>query len=242
MIRETVAVVLAGVLYVGPSTLAAQDESDSVAYRALTQTPLDAFSPALGAALTAHRGSGIAFQARYGLMSLRSHDFVHNLGVGADFPLAAGRFGITVGHYGPSCSRNDCPGHFIASIEFEQGLLSVDLGQPDHRGSLNLGLSAGMGFGSPSDATLYSAAVSLPVTLVPRMRSTRIFPFVAPGVGFGLIDGDAESDAGMLPTLALGVGLLTFGDRLGVVAGIDRVFLTGGNWLAGVSLRWSLEP
>lgn len=241
MIRETVAVALSVVLCAGPPALAAQDESDSVAYRALTQTPLDAFSPALGVALTARRGTGIAFQARYGLMSFRSRDFVHNFGVGADLPLAAGRLGITLGRYGPSCSGNDCPGHFIASLEFEQGLLSAALGRPDHSGSLNLGLSAGMGFGSPSDATLFAASASLPVTLVPRMGSTRIFPFVAPGVGFGLVDGDAGSDAGMLPTVALGVGLLTFRDRLGVVAGIDRVFLTGGNWLAGVSLRWSLE-
>jgi len=175
-------------------------------------------------------------------MSFRSRDFVHNFGVGADLPLAAGRLGITLGRYGPSCSGNDCPGHFIASLEFEQGLLSAALGRPDHSGSLNLGISAGLGFGSPSDANMFAASASLPVTLVPRMGSTRIFPFVAPGIGFGLVDGDAGSDAGMLPTVALGVGLLTFGDRLGVVAGIDRVFLTGGNWLAGVSLRWSLEP
>jgi hypothetical protein len=242
VIRETVVVALSVVLCVGPPTLAAQDESDSVAYRALTQTPLDAFSPALGVALTAHRGAGLAFHARYGLMSFRSHDFVHNFGIGADLPLAAGRLGVTLGHYGPDCSGDNCPGHFIASLEFEQGLLSAALGRPDHGGSLNLGINAGLGFGSPSDATLFAAAASLPVTLVPRMGSTRIFPFVAPGVGFGLVDGDAGFDAGMLPTLALGVGLLTFRDRLGVVAGIDRVFLSGGNWLAGVSLRWSLEP
>jgi hypothetical protein len=237
--RATVAALVGVMLLLGPRALLAQDASDSTAYRALTQTPLKALAPALGVGLSGRRGSGVSLSGRYGLMSLRSHDFVHSFGIGVDLPVAAGRLGITAGYYGPSCSNDDCPGHFMASAEFSQALVSVALGRADQSGSLNLGLTAGLGVGTPKDATLLSGEASIPIALIPRMGSTRIFPFVAPGVGVGLIDSEPETDAGLLPTFAAGVGLLTAEDRVGLLAGISRVFLKGGNWLAGVSLTWN---
>jgi hypothetical protein len=219
------------------SALEAQDESDSTAYRALTETPLEAFSPVVGPALIGGRGTGLSIHGRYGLMSFRSEDFIHNVGISADLPVAAGRLGGTAGYYGPSCALDDCPGHFMASIDFEQILLSVALGRPDQSGSLNLGLDVGLGLGLPDDTSLLSGAASLPITLVPHMTSARIFPFIAPGLGVGLVDGEA----GMLPTFATGVGLLAFEDQVGVIAGVNRAFLRGGNWLAGVSVTWNLH-
>lgn len=237
--RATVAALVGVTLVLGPRALIAQDASDSTAYRTLTQTPLKALAPALGVGFSGRRGSGVSLSGRYGLMSLRSHDFVHSFGIGADLPVAAGRLGITAGYYGPSCSSDDCPGHFMASAEFSQALVSVALGRTDQSGSLNLGLTAGVGVGTPKDATLLSGEASIPFALIPRMGSTRVFPFVAPGVGVGLIDSETETDAGLLPTFAAGVGLLTSEDRIGLLAGISRVFLKGGNWLAGVSLTWN---
>jgi hypothetical protein len=224
-----------------PGALAAQDESDSTAYRALTESPLNAFSPVLGPSLIPRRRSGVALHARYGLMSFRSEDFIHNFGVGADLPVAAGRLGITAGYYGPACSQHDCPGHFMASAEFEQGLASVALGRPDQSGSLNVGIRVGLGLGVPEDATLVSGILSVPVALVPRSQSTRIFPFLAPGVGVGVVDRESGTDAGMLPMFSAGVGLVAVEERVGVLAGINRAFLKGGNWLAGVSLTWHFD-
>jgi hypothetical protein len=127
----------------------------------------------------------------------------------------------------------------MASIDFSQGLVSVALGRPEESGSLNLGLTAGMGLGTPDDVTLLSGEASIPFALIPRMGSTRVFPFISPGVGVGMIDTDSGTDAGLLPTFAAGVGLLTSEDRVGMLAGISRVFLKGGNWLAGLSLSWN---
>jgi hypothetical protein len=214
----------------------AQDESDSTAYRALTETPLEAFSPVVGPSLGGGGQAGLTLHGRYGLMSFRSQDFIHNFGISGDLPLASGRIGMTAGFYGPTCSRNDCPGHFMASINFEQRLLSLSLGRPGESGSLNLGLGVGVGLGLPDDTTLLSGAATLPITLVPHMTSARIFPFISPGLGVGLVDGEA----GMLPTFATGVGFLAFQDEVGMIAGVNRAFLKGGNWLAGVSLTWNL--
>jgi hypothetical protein len=41
--------------------------------------------------------------------------------------------------------------------------------------------------------------------------------------------------------LTMGVGLLGFTDRLGITAGASRVFLRGGNWVAGINLGWALH-
>ena len=218
--------------------LFAQDESDSTAYRALTESPLHGFSPVLGPSLVPRPRSGVGLDGRYGFMSFRSDDFIHNFGVGVDLPVAAGRLEITAGYYGPTCPLNDCPGHFITSAEFEQGLTSVALGRPDQSGSLNFGIRVGIGLGAPDNATLFSGILSLPVALVPHTQSSKIFPFLAPGIGVGLIDSKTGMDAGMLPTFSAGVGLLAIDERIGALAGINRAFLKGGNWLAGVSLTW----
>lgn len=220
----------------------AQDQDDSTAYRALTQTPLQAFSPLPGAALASDRNLGASVQVRYGLMSFRSRDFIHNFGLGASVPVAAGQLSITAGVYNPTCPRDDCPDHFMASLEFEQNLVGVAFGRPEQSGHFNLGLTTGVGLGIPEGTALFSASASLRLSVVPRFSGTRIYPFLSPGVGFGLAEGSGPGvDGGMLPILGGGVGLLTRDDRVGVTAGISRVFLSGGNWLAGVNVSVNLK-
>jgi hypothetical protein len=221
--------------------LAAQDASDSAAYRALTQTPVAAFSPTLGAAIMGHRGQGVALYARYGLMSFRSNDYIHNFGAGLDLPLAQGRLGLTVGHYGPTCPRDDCPGHLTVSVDGSQPLTGVALGREDNAATLAVGLDVSAGYARPSSTSLVSGAALVTFALVPNRPGVRLLPFVAPGVGVGLTHEDDDTDAGMLPMLTMGVGLLGFTDRLGISAGASRVFLRGGNWVVGLNVGWALQ-
>jgi hypothetical protein len=239
-IRALLGAAVGGLLLRGVP-VAAQDASDSVAYRALTQTPLGAFSPRLDAAITARRGGGPALYTRYGLQSFRSNDYVHNFAGSLDVSFASGRVGVTVGRYGPTCARNDCPGHLMASLDVSQSLTTVSLGRRENAASLNVGLEGAVGFAHPG-ATLFSGAALLPFALVPDRHTVRLLPFVAPGVGVGLIHSDGDTDAGMLPLLSMGVGLLAFDDRLGLTAGASRVLLRAGNWVAGVNLGWVLRP
>jgi hypothetical protein len=178
---------------------------------------------------------------RYGIMSFRSRDFVHNLGVGLGAPLAAGHVAVTAGVYNPVCSAAGCGGHFMAAIEFEQNLVSLALGRPDESGNLDLSLMTGMGLGTPSDTTMLSGSAAVFASVAPRVSGTRLYPFVGTGLGFGLTNDDSGTDAGMLPLLSAGAGLLTSDDRLGVTAGVHRAFLRGGNWLAGVNFRLGLS-
>ena len=222
-----------------PPPLVAQDASDSAAYQALTQTPVAAFSPSLGTAITGQRGRGVSLHGRYGLMSFRSNDYIHNLGVSFDFPLARGRFGLTVGRYGPTCPGDDCPGHFMASVHGSQLLTGVALGRKDDAATLTIGLDVSAGYARPRSTNLGSGAALVTFALVPKGPGVRLLPFVGPGVGVGLTHQNHDTDAGMLPMLAIGVGLLGFEDRLRVSAGASRVFLRGGNWVAGVNVGWA---
>src|SRR5690349_13551340 len=88
MLRGLAGPLLAVSLWLLPRSAAAQDASDSAAYRALTQTPPAAFALSLGPAITGRRGSGPAVSGRYGLMSFRTNDYIHNFGLGVDGPVA----------------------------------------------------------------------------------------------------------------------------------------------------------
>lgn len=233
----------AALLVMGLTTppLSAQDASDSAAYRALTQTPVAGFSPRLGPAISGHRGQGAALYARYGLMSFRSNDYIHNFGAGLDLPVARGRLGATVGRYGPTCPRDDCPGHLMVSLDGSQLLTGIALGRRDDAATLAIGLDVSAGYARPNSTSLVSGAALVTFALVPNGAGVRLLPFVAPGVGVGLIHENHDTDAGMLPMLTMGVGLLGFTDRLGITAGASRVFLRGGNWVAGINLGWALH-
>jgi hypothetical protein len=174
-------------------------------------------------------------------MSFRTRDNIHNFGLGIGFPLGIGELSVTAAGYHPNCPRNDCPGHFMASVEYEQRLVRAALGRPDQSGSFALGIRTGVAIATPNNATLFSGLASLQLSLVPSYRGLRLYPFLTPGLGFGLVTSGRGSDAGMLPVLGAGVGLLTPDDRLGAVAGVQRAFLRGGNWLAGLGLRVSLR-
>jgi hypothetical protein len=241
MTRGLLAPALGVFILVIPVLGRAQDASDSAAYRALTQTPVGAFTLPLGAAITGQRGAGPAFYGRYGLMSFRTNDYIHNFGGAVDAPLARGRLGLTVGHYGPTCPRDDCPGHLMISVDASQSLATVSLGRRDHSASLNVGLDASAGYARPNRTTLVSGDAQVTFAMVPQGPGVRLLPYLAPGVGVGLTHENRNTDAGMLPMLSLGVGLLGFDDRLGITAGASRVFLHGGNWVAGVNVGWAVR-
>jgi hypothetical protein len=222
--------------------LAAQDASDSAAYRALTQTPIGALAPWASASLTGVARRGVAFTARYGLMSYSDDKFIHNVGVTAELPVGPGRLGVTGGYYNPVCGNDTCPGHFMAGASYSGSLVSAALGRPSSRGSVNVGLDLSVGVAKPSDGTLLAAAASVPLSLVPDGHTVRIFPFVAPGLGVGHGPVNGRNEDGLRGTFAAGVGLLGWEGRFGMTAALSRVFLKDGNWLAGIGLTWNGGP
>lgn len=226
-----------------PPAAAAQDASDSAAYRALTQTPAGALPATMDVSMSGVRDRAPVFQVRYGIMSYDNHEYVHNFGVGVSLPVGSASIGLTGGYYWPNCN-GQCEGHAMFGASLSQNLATVPLGGETGGagggsgggggGAFNIGLRGKAGY-ARQGATLVSGELALPVSLVPASRSLRLVPYIAPGLGFGMVrDGDG-TEAGLLFTFGAGLGLLT-SHGFTATAGISRAFLSTGNWLAGVGI------
>ncbi len=222
-----------------PITGRAQDASDSAAYRALTQTPVAAVPLALPASMTGVAGGRLAVAARYGLVSFATSDYVHNVAIGGDIRLGGGRLGVAAGVYHPTCDEPRCASHFMAEMNFSERLVGLAMGRDSSRATLNIGVAVSAGIGTPDGGTLFATGQRLPIALVPSTRGVRLIPYVEPGVGTGLVRTNAGTDAGLRAMFGAGVAALGLADGLSVSAGVHRVFLRDGNWLAGLALSYT---
>ncbi|HEX6533921.1 MAG TPA: hypothetical protein VF041_04945 [Gemmatimonadaceae bacterium] len=224
------ALALALVVLAGDARAQGQDASDSAAYMALIRTPLAALPMRFDESITGERPARTAFRVRYGLMSFDEHEYTHNFGVGLDVPLRGAVLGFDVGYHWPNCN-GVCESNVMASAGVSERLVAISLGRGESGGTVNVGLHAAAGFGAMTDTTLWSGLLSLPVSLVPRGASLRFVPWVAPGVGVGVVR-TGSSEAGLQLTFGAGVGML-IGSRVRADVGVNRVFLKDGNWLVG---------
>jgi hypothetical protein len=213
----------------------AQDASDLAAYRALTQTPLGGLIAPTGPAVSGEP-AGWGWHVQYGLRSLDDHEYVHTAGAGMELPVGRGRIDLTAGAYLPACTEGDCPGHFMASAGFAERVVGIALGRDSSSATLNIATQLELGLGFPSQATLFAAAATVPVALVPTGQGVRLLPYLAPGLGSGMVSENGESEAGLRAQIGAGVSVLGLIKGFTLTAGIERVLLQDGNWLAGLSL------
>lgn len=236
--RRTLIIKLAIVLAIAivglcaPTAASAQDASDSAAYRALTQTPTGALPMAMDVGITGLRDR-LTLRLRYGIMSYDNREYVHNFGVGLTIPVGSASVGLTGGYYWPDCNGR-CTGHSMFSGSVSQNLLRLPLGIGSGSGAFNVGLNGEVGY-AKQDVTLVSGRLSLPVSLVPSGRSLTLIPYIAPGLGGGLVKDDSGTEVGLLFTLGAGIALRT-ARGFTATAGVSRAFLSTGNWLAGVGI------
>lgn len=230
ILELAIALAIAG-LYL-PTEASAQDASDSAAYRALSQTPPGALPMTLDVGITGLRDrSGV--QLRYGIMSYDDREYVHNFGFGLTIPVRSSTIGLTGGYYWPDCNGR-CAGHAMFSASMSQNLVRLPLGSGAGSGAFNVGLDWEIGY-AKHDATLASGKLSLPLSLVPTRRSLTLIPYIAPGIGGGLVKDDSGTEVGLLFTLGAGIGLRS-SRGFTATAGISRAFLSTGNWVAGVGI------
>jgi hypothetical protein len=218
--------------------VSAQDSSAVAAYRALTQTPPGALLPTAGVSMMGTEARAWTVHLRYGLMSFDNDEYVHNVGIGGDVRLGAGRIGLTLGLYEPACKDDRCPGHFMGAVTFSERIVGVAMGREASRATLQVGLDAAAALGTPSGSTLYAATISLPVSFASDTSGFRLVPYVAPGLGTGLVRENGQTDAGIRAIVSAGIGLTGIGRGLGLTAGVQRVLLEGGNWLVGLGLSY----
>jgi hypothetical protein len=175
----------------------------------------------------------VGVTVRYGIMSFDNREYVHNFGVGLTVPLGSSTLGVTGGYYWPNCNGR-CEGHGMAGVNFSQNLVRIPLGTGAGSGALNIGSAWEAGY-AKQNATLLSGRLSIPISLVPTQHALTVIPYVAPGVGGGLVKDDSGTEVGLLFTLGAGIGLRT-SRGFTAHAGISRAFLSTGNWLAGLGI------
>lgn len=204
-------------------------EGDVAAYFALATTPTGGFPPIASAARTGERAGG-SLSLRYGRISVEDDDAVNNIGVTGDFGAGAGRLGLTAG--AATCSG--CDPVIMLGMDWTTPLLR----RPTSDGSLDLGLTAAVGAGIPTaddaDGFALSGSLGLPLSMIAGDPARlRVIPYVTPAVGFGALTGDGgASDVRVM--LGGGIGVAASG--FGVSAGVQKVFVDGGDAVFGVSL------
>ena len=207
-----------------PTRGAAQgsDLDDLAAYVALTFTPLGAFVP-LPPPASGARGS--MFVARYGNLDLGSSS-LHNFSVGGDFAMGTGRLGLTLG--GTTC--DGCDGNIMAGLDYTATLT---------QNVVSVALRPAFGFSKPTegDGSALSLGVSLPVGVELSGTTGPIFvPFIVPGMGYGRVSGDDDSEGGLRPMLGGGFAIMGRQSTFGLHLGFQKVFIDDGETTFGLGL------
>jgi hypothetical protein len=205
-------------------------EGDVAAYFALATTPPGGFAPIASAAQAGER-AGRSLSLRYGRISVEDDDAVNNIGVTGDFGAGTGRLGITAG----AATCNGCDPVIMLGADWTTPLLRRSTSD----GSLGLGLTAAVGAGIPTaddaDGFALSGSLGLPLSMIAGDPARlRVIPYITPAVGFGALTGDGGA-SDVRPMLGGGVGVVAAGG-FGVSAGVQKVFVDGGEAVFGVAL------
>ena len=229
---------LAALLVCAPSSIAlGQSDGSSTGYLALVTTPTAALSPVAKQWMLPDPAQGFGIETQWGHVSGNGGS-INTFTSGINLPLAAGRadVGFSAGTLRVSCDAGDCGDYFVASSVIEGRVLQSQMGGA----SFALGLSGRLGFAKPSDATVWSAAASVPLSLAVNIQPEFQFvTFVAPGFGWGHISEGSGSQSGTRFMLGGGVGVISSTSGVGLTIGVQKVFISGGKLVVGAGLTWT---
>jgi len=180
------------------------------------------------------------FSARYGHMSLDGasiNTFDARVGFAAGTKATVG---VNAGYQAISCDLG-CDGHFIAGVNAEGRLSSMDLGTGADAAQLTIGLNTDAGFGTRSGTTVFGITAGLPVALASGSSTLKIAPFLTPALGWGHLSDSGDSESGTRFLLGGGVAILSPTSGLDVNLGFQKVFIDSGEMIFGLSLTFGVR-
>jgi hypothetical protein len=107
------------------------------------------------------------------------------------------------------------------------------------RNVLSVGLRPAFGFSKPTegDGNALSLGLSLPLGVDLSGTTGPIFtPYLVPGVGFGRISDDEDSESGIRPMLGGGFAISGRQSPLSVHLGFSKVFIDDGDMTFGLGI------
>lgn len=228
-----------GLVAATSTTATAQDESDALAWFAMTLTPYGALPPLGSRAMagippTDGRAGG-TFEVKYGRWSFdESEEGWNTFGLGG----RVGSVGFTFG-YGKCEGCSD--GIIMGGVDFESILFRSPFGTEVSDASFAIGLRPSLGIGLPTGGgggNAMAANIDVPVSFsMPVGVGSRLVPFVAPGFGVGRLSGDSDSETGTRAAIAAGVGFLASGG-FGVHLAWRKIIIEDGPSTFGVGVSF----
>jgi hypothetical protein len=181
------------------------------------------------------RGSPAVLHLRYGLLQEDSTR-VHSAAATGEWRLGPGRGSITGG-----VQRGDEHTSAMGGVDYQvlmqRGMLTADPSGP----LLNLSFKLEMGFSTVVEGELertsLAAALSVPMA-VPFGDEVVFIPFVAPGLGYGMVDTGGVIDYEML--IVFGAGLVVHNpSRVDLTLGLHRSLCDVSKTVFGIGLTWN---
>jgi hypothetical protein len=160
-------------------------------YLATVRTPVGGLPPIATSTMLGQVQTGVALSLRYGHAGeTNGISSLNNFGATALLPMGTNStLSLTGGLSAPSSGTTS----LMLSIGGDTRLSSMPLSAGRGGSHLDFGLNGELGYGKPSEATLFAAEVGIPISLVPGAGprdAMRIVPFLTPALTFANFDSD----------------------------------------------------
>jgi len=252
----------AAVLVLGVALPAAGQMSDGqhAAYRALIYTPVAGLPPLPPSieSLGRQGASRTAFTARVAHLSREQGLSLNTAGMSVDLPVNRWRLGGTFAYVLASCGQlweddSDCGNDFMVGGSARTTITTKPLGASAGRRTarssdptLVVGFEGSAGFSPRKGEQAMAIAVGLPTAIVMPTGTTRIMPFLTPGISYGRMGRTAYDEeetptsyGSMMFLIGGGVGIQFGRSGLGTTVGFQKVLNgEGGSVQLGLGMTW----
>ena len=214
--------------------------NDLTTYLALVRTPVGGLPPNATSTILGDTQSGVALALRYGHANgTNGLASLNNFGATAVLPVGTvSTVSLTGGFSAPSSGSTGLM--LSAAGDTRLTSMPIDAGRGSAR--IDIALNGELGYGKPSDATLFAGEVGLPISLVPGPGPRdvlRVVPYVTPAFTFESFDSsDPRVATQSAVHFMLGAGL-AFYNRTSPVAfeaGLQFMAIDGASLLFGLGL------
>lgn len=224
----------------GISITPQQDAAES----ALISTPIGALPPLMTPTIAGMSATSPSFGIRYGRRTVYGTSGAeNNYGISTTLPMSTGAsVTLTAGAGDIYCPNSSCNRYLQLALggDFKLGEMPMGTGS-----KLLYAVNGEVGYGRPGALGQTDQAISLsagvPISLVLGSGSDmKIVPWLTPGFGVGSYKQDTRfsgtSNNGQLFLLGGGLGLSNATSSFSASLGFQRVFISGGQTMYGISV------
>jgi hypothetical protein len=119
-------------------------------------------------------------------------------------------------------------------------MASMDYTASLTQGKAMVAVRPALGFSKPTEGSgsALSLAVSLPLGVDLSTDGPHLIPYLVPGVGYGRVSGDDDSESGTRPMLGGGFAIVSRQSGLGIHFGFHKTFVEDGETVFGLGLSF----